>query len=52
MASCIVDYKYVSNAINNNCVYIIDVREPSELQKTGCIPNSVNIPCKYIVKRN
>nr|CAI5851035.1 unnamed protein product [Callosobruchus analis] len=25
-------------------VYIIDVREPSELQETGVIPSSINIP--------
>nr|CAI5851036.1 unnamed protein product [Callosobruchus analis] len=28
-------------------VYIIDVREPSELQETGVIPSSINIPCMY-----
>nr|CAH7765052.1 unnamed protein product [Callosobruchus chinensis] len=27
-------------------VYIIDVREPMELQETGVIPNSINIPCR------
>ncbi|CAH2009454.1 unnamed protein product [Acanthoscelides obtectus] len=26
-------------------VYIIDVREPTELQETGTIPSSLNIPC-------
>lgn len=27
-------------------VLLIDVREPSELQESGTIPGSVNIPCK------
>uniref|UniRef100_A0A8D9B0L7 Thiosulfate sulfurtransferase, mitochondrial n=1 Tax=Cacopsylla melanoneura TaxID=428564 RepID=A0A8D9B0L7_9HEMI len=30
--------------LNNNTACIIDVREPKELQETGRIPNSVNIP--------
>ncbi|CAH2009453.1 unnamed protein product [Acanthoscelides obtectus] len=29
-------------------VYIIDVREPTELQETGTIPSSLNIPCLSI----
>lgn len=27
-------------------VYLIDVRERNELEETGTIPHSINIPCK------
>lgn len=42
----IVNFADVREATKNNTVYIIDVREPHELQETGEIPNSLNIPCK------
>lgn len=29
---------------------LIDVREPSELQETGTIPTSINIPRKIFLK--
>lgn len=29
-------------------ILLIDVREPQELNKTGNLPNSINIPCMYI----
>lgn len=41
----IADYEDVVSATKNDSVYIIDVREPSEV-KEGSIPNSINIPCK------
>lgn len=44
-----VIYEEVKAATENNSIYIVDVRESSELQKTGKIPNSINIPCKYII---
>lgn len=28
---------------------LVDVREPSELQQTGRIPMSINVPCKLFV---
>lgn len=42
-----VAYEEVKSATQNNTIYIIDVREPSELQNTGKIPNGINIPCRY-----
>lgn len=33
--------------IPNHCEkLLVDVREPSELEKTGRIPLSINVPCK------
>ena len=28
-------------------VYVIDVRNPHELEETGKIPGALNIPCKF-----
>ncbi|XP_041971297.1 rhodanese domain-containing protein CG4456-like [Aricia agestis] len=39
-----VDFEQVKNAVNNDNVYIIDVREPEEIKELGKIPNSINIP--------
>lgn len=34
----------------NHCEkLLVDVREPSELEKTGRIPLSINVPCKKLV---
>lgn len=30
---------------------LIDVREPAELQETGRIPTSINVPCKFFFSR-
>lgn len=44
-----VDFDYVKKATANNAALIIDVREPEEVKEHGKIPNSINIPCKYII---
>lgn len=44
----IVDYKEVKELINQPEVTLIDVREPVELEQTGFIPTSTNIPGKLI----
>lgn len=49
MSGSIVNYEDVNTLKDDANVYVIDVREPSELQETGCIPNSINIPCETIM---
>ncbi|KAF2904995.1 hypothetical protein ILUMI_01179 [Ignelater luminosus] len=39
-----VAYEDVKALKDNKDVLLIDVREPSELQKTGVLPGSINIP--------
>jgi rhodanese-related sulfurtransferase len=39
-----VTVEYVKGLKNDKNVLLIDVREPSELEKTGTIPGSINIP--------
>ncbi|KAG7299677.1 hypothetical protein JYU34_016674 [Plutella xylostella] len=40
----VVDYEYVKRATSDNSILIVDVREPSEVEELGKIPNSINIP--------
>ncbi len=40
--------KLNTEMIENEDLYIIDVREPSELEETGYIPGAVNIPVKSL----
>lgn len=40
----IVDYAAVKKLVNESNKLLIDVREPKELQETGQIPSSINIP--------
>lgn len=42
----LVSFEDVKSLKNDKNVLLIDVREPSELQETGVIPGSINIPCK------
>lgn len=44
----VVTYEQVKDIPNHPETTLIDVREPSELQETGSIPTSINIPCKII----
>lgn len=46
----IVEYDYVKKATSDDNIYIIDVREPEEVKEHGKIPNSVNIPCKFVIE--
>ncbi|KAK4881118.1 hypothetical protein RN001_004437 [Aquatica leii] len=39
-----IDYQGVKSLKDQNSVLLVDVREPKELQETGVLPNSVNIP--------
>lgn len=48
MSSKIASYDDVVAATTDNKTYIVDVREPKELQDTGVIPNSINIPRKLM----
>jgi 3-mercaptopyruvate sulfurtransferase SseA len=43
----IATYEEVKDLPNHPEKLLIDVREPNELQETGQIPTSINIPCKY-----
>ena len=38
----------LKNMLSNQNIQLIDVREPYELIEDGRIPNSINIPCKYL----
>lgn len=42
----IVNYEDIKDLPNHPEKILIDVREPNELQETGQIPTSINIPCK------
>lgn len=46
----IASYEDVKKVTENpkSPVLLIDVREPEELAETGCLPNSVNIPCEFL----
>lgn len=49
----VVTYEYVKDLPNHPEKILIDVREPSELQETGSIPSSINIPRKkHFIKLN
>lgn len=43
-SSNVVSYEYIKNLAPDSTELLIDVREPAELQETGTLPNSVNIP--------
>lgn len=45
-ANPIATYEEVKDLPNHPEKLLIDVREPHELQETGKIPTSINIPCK------
>lgn len=45
-ANPIATYEEIKNLPNDPHKLLIDVREPHELQETGKIPTSINIPCK------
>lgn len=44
----VVGYDEVKNLPKYPRITLIDVREPNELQETGSIPTSLNIPCEKI----
>lgn len=44
----IASYEDVKALKDDKGTLLVDVREPKELQETGVIPNSINIPCKYL----
>lgn len=39
-------YEEIKDLPNHPEILLIDVREPSELEQTGQIPTSINIPCQ------
>lgn len=42
-----IDYNQLKKYIDEKSIYLVDVREKKELEETGVLPNSVNVPCKY-----
>lgn len=44
----IVTYREINDFQKANLGYIIDVRTRKEVQRTGSLPNSVNIPRKFL----
>lgn len=45
----VVSYEQVKDLPNHPEVTLVDVREPNELQETGIIPTSINIPRKKFI---
>jgi rhodanese-related sulfurtransferase len=43
-----LSYEDVIELKQKNEIILIDVREPSEIEETGKLPGSVNIPRKYL----
>ena len=43
----IVSYLEMKETANAGNGYIIDVRRREEIEETGSIPSSINVPCKY-----
>jgi 3-mercaptopyruvate sulfurtransferase SseA len=43
----VVDYNYVKTMANQPEKFLVDVRNPDELEEAGKIPHSINIPCMY-----
>lgn len=41
-------YDEVKDLPNHWEKLLVDVREPSEIQQTGRIPTSINVPCKIL----
>lgn len=44
----IVTIEQIEDLPNRPEVVLVDVREPVEIENTGNIPTSINIPCKLI----
>ena len=44
-----VNYEQLLQAQKDNSVLIVDVREQSEIDKTGALPGSIHIPSKLTV---
>lgn len=42
----VVDYEEIKKLPQHPEILLIDVRELKELQETGVLPTSINIPCK------
>ncbi|KAF5307323.1 hypothetical protein FQR65_LT07039 [Abscondita terminalis] len=45
-----IDFEGVKALGNDDNVLVIDVREPKEIQETGSIPGSINIPSGSVEK--
>ena len=45
-----VQFKELSDGLNNNSLVYIDVRNRDELVTDGKVVGSVNVPCKFLVK--
>lgn len=43
-------YDEIKDLPNHREKLLVDVREPSELQNTGRIPMSINVPCKIVTE--
>lgn len=44
----VATYEEVKDLPNHPEKLLIDVRDPPELEQTGKIPTSINIPCKLL----
>lgn len=45
----VVSYEDMLKVIHHPEKVIIDVRNPDEVNVTGKIPSSINIPCNYLI---
>ena len=41
------DVTELKQKFDSRKVYVVDVRNPNELEESGLIPGAVNIPCKF-----
>lgn len=41
-----ISFDELKSLIVDGKVTLVDVREPEDLQNTGCLPNCINIPCE------
>lgn len=48
MAVGIANYHEVIESLHDPEVLLIDVRDPSEIEESGSIPKSINIPCERV----
>lgn len=47
MAASIANYQEVIESLHDPEVLLIDVRDPSDIEDSGSIPKSINIPSKF-----
>lgn len=44
-----VNYQEFTKLLEQDNTVVIDVREEDEIRRTGSVPGSINIPCKWLL---